>query len=111
MKFDKFEKQLLRQWREELKVGDHVDIYHRSKDVLTNDIWFEDTALTEIEPLRANPDLYKQYEIENMFIKNGTIGTNAVNVFPVGYKPGDMTKKHLSPDTRQSFDDLINSIL
>jgi hypothetical protein len=111
MKLDKFERQLLRQWREELKVGDHVDVYHTNYKDTLGDIWQEDSEITEIEPVRANSEMYKNYQIENMFIKTTSVGTNAVHTFPVGYKTGDMTKKHLSPDTKQSFDDLINSIL
>ena len=102
-----FEKRLLRQWREGLKVGDHVDIYHGSGGVVSDRIWFKDTALTKIEPLKADPDMFKHYQIENMSIYNGTIGTNAVGVFPVDYKPGDLIKKFLGK-AQDAWEDILS---
>jgi len=98
------EKRLLRQWREELKVGDVVDIYHNS-----GEIWIPDAQIREIEKLMAvNTDMYNNYDMENLFIKAGPVGTNAGDMYPVGYKPGDMSKKYLGK-AHDTWGDILES--
>jgi hypothetical protein len=88
---DLLEKQLLRKWRSNLKVGDVVDIYHNS-----GEIWIKDAPIREIEKLTVvNTDFYKNHQMENLYIKAGPIGTNAWHMYPRNYKPGDMTRKEV----------------
>jgi hypothetical protein len=86
---DLLEKQLLRKWRNNLKVGDIVDIYHNN-----GELWIPDASIIEIEKLMAvNTEYYKNYQMEDLFIEAGPVGVNACHIYPVGYKPGDITKK------------------
>jgi len=85
---DLLEKQLLRKWRSNLKVGDVVDIYHDN-----GTIWISDAPVKEIEHIAANKEMYDSYQMENLFIIAGPIGSNAWHMYPRGYKPGDMTRK------------------
>ena len=86
---DLLEKQLLRKWRNNLKVGDVVDIYHHS-----GELWIPNAPIKEIEKLvGVDTEYYKNHQMEDLFIVAGPIGTNAVHMYPVGYKLGDMTKE------------------
>jgi hypothetical protein len=102
------EKELLRQWRHTLKVGDLVDVIDRSGWL--NGVMAENQPIKDIERIQANPDMFKNYEMEDLFATVGGVGTNASCLYPVGYMPGDMFKKTLNPDTVRELGGLIDEL-
>ena len=102
------EKELLRQWRKTLKVGDHIDIIddkHYPPGILV-----DNEPIKKIEHIQGNKQMVDNYEMEDLFIRAGFLGTNGIHFYPPGYMPGDMTKKQLSPDTLNTFGDLIDEL-
>ena len=99
-----FEKQLLNQWRESLEVGDRVDIIDIPKQL--PGIVHHDVPIDHFQQISGT-------SIKLAGIKQKGHGVRYVSldsVFPVGYMPGNLTKKQLSPDTLNTFGDLIDEL-
>lgn len=88
------EKILLRDWRKNLKVGDHadlIDVAHYRPGVLIHD-----EPIKSIKKITANKNMYDNYEMEDFGVGIGFFGyTNAGDVYPVGYMPEDLITKTL----------------
>jgi len=84
------EKELLRQWRHTLKVGDFVDIIDRSGWL--NGVMHENRPIKDIKSIQADPNLFDNYEMEDLFATVNGVGTNANCLYPVGYMPNDLSR-------------------
>jgi hypothetical protein len=107
------EKELLRQWRHTLKVGDHVDVIDASH--YYPGVLVDNQPIKNIEHIDLSaPYMFNNYEIEDLFITAGGLGTNGIDFYPPGYKPGDMYTKNiaqqLSPQTKETFGGLIDEL-
>jgi len=107
-KLSQEEKELLRQWRHTLKVGDHVDIIDDIRyppGVLVNN-----EPIKKIEHINANKQMLDNYDMEDLFITADFLGTNGIAFYPPGYMPGDMFRKQLNPSTAEKFGELIDEL-
>ena len=111
-KLSQEEKELLRQWRHTLKVGDYVDII--DDNYYPPGVLVDNEPIKEIVHINANKQKLDNYDMEDLLITAGFLGTNGIAFYPPGYMPGDMTrkqlKKEINPSTAEKFGELINEL-